>query len=127
MNLVIISGRLVKDPEIRNTKTDRAMCLVTIAVDDGKDKEGNKRTQFVPCVAWDRNGEAISKWFNKGDPIIVYGHLSCRTWEKDGTKRYAWEAFIDRWEFVPGVNTKPKAEPGEFREVMDMDDAELPF
>ena len=124
MNITILSGRLCADPEIKQTKTDRAMCLFTVAVDDGTDKEGNKRTQFVPCVAWNRTAETIGKYFQKGKPITLTGHLSCRTYEQDGKKRYAWEVFTDRFEFVPGFQ---KAAPGEFREVLDMDDTELPF
>lgn len=120
MNLSIISGRLVKDPEVRYTNSGKAVCSFTVAVNDGKDK-----AQFVPCVAWEKTAETIGKWFNKGSPITLTGHLSCRTWEKDGTKRYAWEVFVDRFEFVPGNTRKAEATPDAFAEIED--DAELPF
>lgn len=125
MNLVIISGRLCADPELRQTNSNKPVCLFTVAVEDGKDKDGNKKAQFVPCVAWDKTAETISKYFLKGNPITLTGHLSCRTWERDGKKNYAWEVFVDRFEFVPGVNTKKPADP----QIIDMDDddAELPF
>jgi len=124
MNITIISGRLCADPELRQTNSNKAICLFTVAVEDGKDKDGNKKAQFVPCVAWDKTAETISRYFTKGTPITLTGHLSARTWEKDGQKRYAWEVFVDRFEFVPGVNTKKQDAP----QIIDIDDdAELPF
>lgn len=120
MNLSIISGRMVKDPEVRYTNSGKAVCSFTVAVNDGKDK-----AQFVPCVAWEKTAETIGKWFDKGSPITLTGHLSCRVWEKDGTKRYAWEVFVDRFEFVPQSQAK-KAVPGEFAELMG-EDPDLPF
>lgn len=124
MNITILSGRFVADPETRYTKESKAVCTFTVAVEDGKDADGNKRAQFVPCVAFGKTAETISKFFAKGNPITLTGHLSCRTWEKDGKKHYAWEVFVDRFEFVPGVNTK-KADAPQIIEIDD--DAELPF
>lgn len=123
MNITIVSGRLCADPEIRYTNSNKAVANFTVAVDDGKDKEGNRRTQFVPCVAWDKAGENIGKFFTKGTPITLQGHLSCRTWEKDGTKHYAWEVFVDRWEFVPGAARKSSADA--FADIES--DEEFPF
>lgn len=124
MNLSIISGRMAKDPEVRYTNSGKAVCPFVVAVNEGKDK-----AQFVPCVAFDtdyhKNATNISKYFDKGSPITLTGHLSCRTWEKDGTKRYAWEVFVDRFEFVPGNTRKAEATPDAFAEIED--DAELPF
>ena len=49
MNHVILTGRLTKDPEIRYTDSKKAVCSFTLAVDDGRDSEGKKRAQFIPC------------------------------------------------------------------------------
>ena len=52
MNLVFITGRLCKAPECRYTSNNEARTSFSLAVDDGKTKDGERKTVFVNCVAW---------------------------------------------------------------------------
>ena len=130
-------GRLVKDPELRYTQSQTAVLSFSIACErDFADKEtGKRQTDFLDCVAWRTTAEFISKWFGKGDMIILTGHLQKRDWTDDkGTKRYATEIVVDTVNFAGGKNsgnsgsTEQAASSPEFQELpSDDDDGELPF
>ena len=129
MNQVFLTGRFVKDPEIRQTTTNKAVATFTLAVDDGKGKDGEKKTVFQRCVAWEGLAEIINRYFQKGDPIIVRGKLQNRTYEKNGEKHYNTEVVVDWMEFQQGkvkVANARDIEPGGTFDELD-DDAELPF
>ena len=128
MNHVILSGRLTKDPEIRYTSNNKAVASLTLAVDDGKDKDGERKTQYIPCVAWEKTAELIDKHFLKGDPLTVIGKISVRSYEKDGQKKYVTEVVVNGIEF-PMTRRRDDAAlapSGAFSELDD-DGGQLPF
>ena len=115
MNIVHASGRLVKDPEIRYTKSNVAVVTFTIATNEGKDKE----SEFIRCRAFKKTAELIDQYFVKGSPIIVHGKWHGYEYEKDGRKVYATEVTVNSVEFQLGkaVNARD-VEPGDdFQEV----------
>lgn len=131
MNFVVITGRLVHDPELRYTNTNKAVASFTVAVDEGKTASGDKKTSFVDCVAWEKRAEFIDQYFLKGDPITLCGRLETRTWEKDGQKRKATELVVTSVEFQMGKNKVVNArdvEPSSsgFEEISG-EDGQLPF
>ena len=87
LNHIAIMGRLTRDPELRRTGSGGAVASFTVAVDrDFAPKDGGERkTDFINCVAWRQTGEFISKYFTKGRMIVVDGRLEMRDWtDKDG-------------------------------------------
>lgn len=132
LNTITISGRLVSDPELRRTGSGVAVASFTLAVErDYKDANGQRETDFVPCVAWRQTGEFVSSYFSKGQQAIVTGRLQMRRWtDNSGNKRTTAEVNAEHVYFCG-----PKAErtaanvpaPGEdFAEIGDPDD-DLPF
>ena len=82
MNKVILMGRLTKDPELRYTNNNLAVCSFTLAVDKGFAKQGEeKQADFIPIVAWDKQAEFCSKYFTKGRQVAVVGRMQVRTWD----------------------------------------------
>lgn len=74
MNKCILIGRICSDIEARVTQTGIATCLFSIAINNGKDKEGNERpADFINCRAWRETANFISKWFQKGKMIAIEG------------------------------------------------------
>ena len=122
MNLVILTGRMTKSPEIKYTENKKAHLSFSLAVDDGKDKDGNKRTCFINCGAWGKTAEIIDQYFNKGDPITVVGKLSVRSYEKDGQKKTFTEVNVETFEFQMGKKEKEEA----WEPITDNDEV-LPF
>ena len=97
LNHITIMGRLVRDPELRRTGTGVAVASFRVAVDrDYVPKDGGeRRADFIDCVAWRQTGEFISKYFTKGRMIVVDGRLEMRDWtDKDGNKRTSAEIVV---------------------------------
>ena len=140
LNKVFMMGRLTADPTLRRTGSGVAVASFTIASDDDfKDKDGNKKTIFVECVAWRQTGEYVSKYFSKGRMAIVVGKLDIREWtDKDGNKRRTAEIVADNVYFGDSKNdtqsqntgntgfVKSENVPGNFA-LIDDNDAQLPF
>ena len=97
LNHIVIMGRLVRDPELRRTGSGIAVASFRVAVDrDFAPKDGGERkADFIDCVAWRQTGEFISKYFTKGRMIVVDGRLEMRDWtDKDGNKRTSAEIVV---------------------------------
>ncbi len=108
LNHIVIMGRLTRDPELRHTQAGTAVASFTVAVDrDFKDKEtGERKTDFIDCVAWRSTGEFVNKYFAKGRMAVVEGRLQLRDWQdKEGNKRRSAEILVSNVYFG---NSKPK-------------------
>lgn len=102
MNIVIITGRLTRDPEKRQTSTGSTVMSFTLAVDrNGK----NKETDFIRCEAWGKTADFIAQWFTKGSPIEINGALRVDTYEKDGQKRELTKIVVNNAGFVLKSNS----------------------
>lgn len=113
MNSVQILGNLVRDPEVRYTKTGRPVASFTVAASDSyvdsTTKEVRERTAFINCVAWGKLGENVGT-LQKGNRVFVEGRLQTRSYEaQDGTKRYVTEVVAN---FVGGSLEQMAANTG---------------
>ena len=97
LNVITIGGRLTKEPELRHTQNDIAVCGFSVAVERDFAGQGQqKETDFFECVAWRQGAEFVSKYFHKGDMILVTGRMQARDWtDNNGNKRRAWENQVD--------------------------------
>ncbi len=102
MNKVILMGRLTKDPELRYTSNNTAVCTFTLAVDRRFSRQGEERkADFIQIVTWRHNAEFVSKYFSKGRMIAVSGSIQTRSWDgQDGQRRYATEVVADETYFA---------------------------
>ena len=102
LNKVILAGRLVADPELKQTPTGISVCRFRLAVQRRFVKDQQEQTaDFIDIVAWRQTAEFVSRYFKKGRPILVCGQLQSRTWtDKDGGKRYSVEVLADEVSFV---------------------------
>lgn len=100
MNIVIIHGRLTRDPEFRQTQSQIPVCRFTVAVDRfTKDKE--KAADFIDCTAWRQTAEFISRYFTKGSAIIVEGSLHNNNYtDNNGVKHYSMNVLAERVHFA---------------------------
>jgi single-strand DNA-binding protein len=101
MNKVILIGRLARDPELKYTASNTAVCQFTVAVDRRFKSENQPNADFIPVVAWRQTAEFVSKYFFKGSRIAVTGQIQIRSWDDaEGKKRFATEVIADDVEFV---------------------------
>lgn len=106
MNKVELLGRLTADARVDDFEGGSTMARFTLAVDDGKDKNGDKKTQFIPCIAWGKLAEVIYSYTQKGSQICVVGRLSQNIYEKDGVKHYGMDVVISELFLISGKNAK---------------------
>lgn len=94
MNKVILSGELVRDAEVRTTKTGKSVTSFTIKADSTYKVNGDILTSYtyVNCVYWGDTPVGV-----EGDIVSVEGRLSVRSYEKDGQKRYITEVVVDKF------------------------------
>lgn len=97
MNTVQILGNLARDPEVRYTKSGRAVATFTVAATntyiDSATNETKEQTAFVNCVAWGKLGEAVGN-YRKGNRLFVEGRIQTRSYEdSNGQKKYVTEVI----------------------------------
>ena len=109
INKAILMGRLTRDPEIRHTNSGTPVCSFSIAINNGYGE--NQTTDFINCVAWNKQAEFIERNFSKGKMIIVVGRIQTRTWEgTDGKKNYVTEVVANEVSF--GESRRSSEEAG---------------
>lgn len=87
MNKVFLIGRTVRDLELKSTTSGKEYVQFDIAIDNGKDKEGNKRgATFVQCVAWEKSAEILSIYLHKGNQIAIVGEYRVEKYQNDKGK-----------------------------------------
>ena len=114
INKVILMGRLVADPELKQTASNISVCRFSIAINrpfapkDG----GEKQSDFINIVVWRNTAEFVSKYFSKGKMIIVEGALRNNNYtDSNGTKHYTIEVHADNVSFGGDKKDDASAEP----------------
>lgn len=104
MNVVIMSGRLTKDPQMRSTNTQQgAMAIAgySIAVDRAVKREGQPEADFFDCTSFGKQAEFVGKYLKKGTKIIVRGSMQNDNYNnKDGQKVYRNQIMVETVEFA---------------------------
>ena len=134
LNHITLQGRLTKDPELRYTRSNTPVASFRIASEgDIKDRDGNRKTEFIDCVAWRGTGEFVSKYFSKGDLIIVSGRLQIREWvDRNNKNRTSAEIVVENAYFGSSKKDENAGQteyaPAEPRfEDIDDNDPDFPF
>lgn len=129
LNQVALMGRLTRDPELKYTSTNKPVTSFRLAVD--RDYKGDNAVDFITCVAWDRTAEMVSRYYRKGERMVVNGRIQTRNWvDSDGSNRSATEVVVDRAYFVePKLRGDIAHSPESSGKIADSDgeDDEMPF
>jgi single-strand DNA-binding protein len=138
MNLVILIGRLTKDPELRYTPNGVAVATFDLAVDRVvPNAQGERETDFVRIVVWQKQAENCANYLKKGRLAAVSGRLQIRNYtNQDGQKRWVTEVVANQVQFLEraredsaaapaGQAPEPEQQPGEEVGGINLDD--LPF
>jgi single-strand DNA-binding protein len=104
VNVVVITGNLTRDPELRHTGGGTAVCELRVAVNSRrKDQSGNwvDKPNYFDVTVWGAQGENCANYLSKGRPVAVEGRLDWREWEaKDGGKRQAVQIIANTVQFL---------------------------
>ena len=100
MNVVILMGRMVRDPELKYTSGGKAFANFSLAVQKLRDG-----VEFIDCTAWEKTAETIAEYFRKGNRILIQGRLSVNSYEQNGEKRRMTRVVVNSFEFVESSGT----------------------
>ncbi len=99
MNVVVLTGRLVRGSELRYPQNGGTPSLrFSIAVNRnrrGADGSWVEDPSFFDCVYFARNAEAMSQYLEKGRQVAIQGELRQNRWEVDGQQRSRVEIFVN--------------------------------
>lgn len=133
MNVIVLKGRLVADPELRQTPSNISVCRFKVAVDKYVKAGEERKADFIPCTAWRGTAEFVSKYFKKGQEIVINGSLHNNDYtDKDGTKHYSFDVTAENVEFCGSKGSNGSSEQnvnigdlGDFEEILS--DGDVPF
>jgi single-strand DNA-binding protein len=143
INNVVLVGRLTKDSELKQTQSGQAVATFTLAVSrQFKNADGQKETDFINCVIWRKQAEALAEYTQKGSLIGVGGRIQTRSYEnQQGQRVYVTEVICESFQLLEskkdGVNNQKNThvKKDEYKEVtdifsgskVDISDDDLPF
>ena len=132
MNTVILVGRLARDPEIRYTQSQTAVCSTTIAVNRGKDSNGNDRgADFIRLTIFNKPGEVFQRYLTKGRQVAVQGRLNTGSYKnKNGETVYTTDVIVEKFDFIGNKQDAqpPAADVNDIPEGFEpIDDDDIPF
>lgn len=106
INVVVITGNLTQDPELRHLGSGTAVCELRVAVNsrrkDGATGEWVDKPNYFNVTVWGAQGENCANYLSKGRPVAVEGRLDWREWDaKDGSgKRQAVQIIANSVQFL---------------------------
>uniref|UniRef100_A0A6M3ILZ9 Putative single-stranded DNA-binding protein n=1 Tax=viral metagenome TaxID=1070528 RepID=A0A6M3ILZ9_9ZZZZ len=147
LNRVMLLGNLGADPELRDTGSGSVLKLRLATSERYKRGDGSwaERTEWHSVSMWGPRGEALARILHQGDRVFIEGALRTRSWEQDGSKRYATEVNAtnvllcggqggqgERGERPAARRDPPRNPPPSGRRslgtpVDDIDDDDIPF
>ena len=134
-NLVVLTGRLTADPELKTTPNGTNVTTFAIAVERRYRSGEERQTDFINIVAWQKTAEFITKYFKKGNLIGIEGSIQTRRYQdKNGNNRTAFEVIANNVQFVESKREAgaegasfSNADVNDFAEMDTVDDSDLPF
>jgi single-strand DNA-binding protein len=106
INVVVITGNLTKDPELRSTGGGTSVCELRVAVNsrrkNGQTGEWEDKPNYFNVVVFGAQGDNCANYLNKGRPVAVEGRLDWREWEakEGGGKRQAVQIIANSVQFL---------------------------
>ena len=135
MNTVVLIGRLARNPEVRYTQTQTAVCSAVIAVNRGKDKEGNDRgADFIRLTAFGKRGEVFGKYMTKGRQVAIRGHINTGSYINNNNETvYTTDVIVDEFDFIGNKREAQETQtaPVDNSDIPEgfepIDDEDIPF
>ncbi len=102
INQAVLTGRLGKDPELRQTQTGMTVATFSLAVDRPKGKDGQRGTDWINCKAFGKRAEVLQRYTRKGSMIGVVGHIQTGSYDsqRTGQKVYTTDVIVDDLTFL---------------------------
>ena len=138
LNEIILQGRLTDTPELKTTNSGKSVCSFSLAVERDFSTDGEKTTDFINIVTWNKTAEFVSRYFAKGKQMVVKGSLQTRKYQtQNGDNRTATEVVAEKVYFCGDKAEQPTTQystptggvsqnEAQFEDVR-FDDEDIPF
>lgn len=127
MNRFIGLGNLTKDPEIKETKTGKKVCVFTVAINN----RPSDNVLYMDVEAWNKTADNCAKFLSKGRKVMVDGRLHLNSWKNsEGQTRNKIYCIADLVTFLSGNNEISNDNPPEKENNQEEDDddfSDIPF
>lgn len=135
MNIVVLIGRLTRNPEIRKTTSGTSVCNFTLAVNRRNSQPGQQDADFIGCIAWNKTADLIYQYLHKGSLIGIEGRIQNRSYDdRAGNKVYVTEVVADSVQFLESKKSEENnaSEIGnnehfDSSDTLDINSEDLPF
>lgn len=141
MNVVILYGRLTRDPELKYSQGGVANCFTTVAVDRGMTKEkrqqaeaaGQPTADFIGIKAFGKTAELLANYFRKGNRVALEGRIQTGSYEKGGERVYTTDVIVNRLHFVESAKENAGGNSGSFAPMngqagyYEVNEKDIPF
>ena len=113
MNVVVLIGRLTRDPELRYTQNQDPVCTFTLAVDNPYSRDPNGKADFIRITVFGKQAENCSKYLAKGSQAGVEGRIRTGSYQnKNGDTVYTTDVYANRVQFLGGRNSQGGSQGG---------------
>ena len=107
INVVVMTGNLTRDPELRSLPSGMSVCSLRIASNTrrkGQSGEWEDKANYFDVTVWGAQGENCARYLTKGRPVAIDGRLEWREWDdkESGKKRSAVDIIADSVQFLGG-------------------------
>ena len=110
MNVLVMMGRLTRDPEVRYGANGNAVARFSLAVDRRFKREGQADADFFNCVSFGRQAEFVEKYLRKGIKVVIQGSLQNDNYtNREGQMVYRDQIVIDNIEFAESKSANDNA------------------
>lgn len=115
VNILIVGGRLTRDPELKTGSNGRPVCRTSMAI-NRKRKAGNDEVVFIDITLFDQLAESFHRFHKRGSTVLVTGRLFQQEWNKDGVQQKRLTMVAEGWEFGGDADKRqqqPQQQPQE--------------
>lgn len=115
INRVVLTGRLTREPELRQTQGGTAVCAFTLAVNrQFTDRDGKRQSDFINCVIWRKAAENFTNFTTKGSLVGIDGRLQTRSYDdKDGKRVFVTEVVVDQFSLLESRKQRMQEEQAQ--------------
>ncbi len=103
LNKVFLMGNLTREPELRYTPSNAAICEFGIAVNRRYVQNGQDREDpcFVDIIVWEKQADSCARFLHKGSSVFIEGRLQYDQWtDKEQKRRSRLRVTAERVQFL---------------------------
>ncbi len=132
LNLIIVSGRLTRDPDIRMTQKGSTVCSFSIANNrsymDPSTNEWKEEVSYISATAFGSLADRLKERIKKGTPVIIEGRLVMNEFTgKDGQQRRELRINANRVQIVPTGASAQEANASAESATEEVPEDDVPF